>query len=146
MFNSAFVVEKQALHKLPEVHAGRSAHMIRTLLGSPHWMLGFVMSLTGLGFQVLALSHAPLSVVQPIIAAGIVVLLLLSHFVLHERLGATEWWGVATVAGGLLLVGITLDANDHIGTSGSVPRILLASAPAALASAFCFYLAGRRVR
>src|SRR5205823_1504533 len=119
---------------------------VRTLLSSPKWMLGFCMSLAGLGFQVLALSHAPLSVVQPIIAAGIVVLLVLSHFILHEHLGTTEWWGVATVGAGLLLVGLSLDTKDRVGTSGTVGRILVAAVPTAAASAGCFALAMRRTR
>lgn len=146
-YNAGFVVEKRALQRMPEVHAGRSLHMLRTLGSSPLWMLGFAMSLMGTGLQVLALSRAPLSVVQPIIASGIVVLLLLSRLVLAEHLGRVEWAGIVTVGIALVLVGISLDAtSEPIGTAGSVLRIVAAAVPTALLAGAAFLAAGRRQR
>lgn len=146
-FNAGFVLEKQALARLPEIHARRSFHMLRTLASAPLWLIGFAMSLFGLGCQVLALSRAPLSVVQPILASGIVVLLLLSHFALKERLGAIEWWGIGAVIAALFLVGVSLDAKaERIGTASSFGRILVVSVPTAALAGLSFFAAGRRQR
>ena len=146
-FNSGFVMEKRALHQLPEIHARRSAHMLVTLASSPLWLSGFALSLFGLACQVLALSKAPLSVVQPIIAAGIAVLLLLSHFVLREHLGRLEWIGVATVGVAIALIGLSLDTrSDGIGTGASFFRVVVVSVPTLVLGALTFVAAGRRQR
>jgi drug/metabolite transporter (DMT)-like permease len=146
-FNSGLVIEKRALLRLPEIHAARGLHMLRTLASSPLWLLGFMSSLAGLGLQVLALSRAPLSVVQPILAAGIVWLLLLSHFVLHEHLGRRELGGVAVVVVAILCVGASLDTKaERLGTAASFWRIVLAALPTVALSAVSFVAAGRRSR
>ena len=88
---SGTVVEKVALQRLPDIHARHLWVMIRTLCASPQWLWGCCLLLGGLVCQGLALSLAPISVAQPIFASGIVLLLVLSHFVLHDRLRRVEW-------------------------------------------------------
>src|SRR2546423_5507675 len=146
-FNASFIIEKQPLHHMPEIHAGRSVHMLRTLLASPRWVGGFSLSLFGLGCQVLALSKAPLSVVQPIVAAGIVVLLLLSHFVLQEHLGRIEWIGIAIVGLALFLIAVSLDTKtEDLGRQSSFWRLVIVAVPTALLSGAAFLAANRRER
>ena len=146
-FNTSFVLEKRALHHLPEIHATRTLHMARTLLSSPLWLCGFAMSLFALGCQVLALSRAPLSVVQPVITAGIVVLLLLSRIMLKERLGSLEWLGIALVLVAIVMVGLSLDTtSEEVGTQGTFLRIAAAAVPTAGLAALAFLAANRRER
>jgi hypothetical protein len=45
--------------------------------------------------MVVAFAHAPVSVVQPVSAMGLVVLLVFSHFYLAERLRPAEWVAAA---------------------------------------------------
>ncbi|MHB1487865.1 MAG: DMT family transporter [Acidimicrobiales bacterium] len=142
LYNVGFVLEKRALYGMPTVHARRIGGMIRALVGSPLWLVGFACLLVGLGFQVLALSLVPISVVQPIFVSGIVVLLLLSHLSLGERLTRTEWAGVAVVAVSLLFVSLSLDAHsDAAGTSGTLAGILIAAVPTVAAGLWVFRLA-----
>eukprot|EP00967_Tisochrysis_lutea_P048135 scaffold58782_cov25-Tisochrysis_lutea.AAC.1 len=53
--------------------------------------------------MVAAFAHAPVSVVQPVSAVGLVILLVFSHFYLAERLRPAEWLAAA-IAGGLAMV------------------------------------------
>ena len=146
-FNVAFVVQKQALSGMPAVHAVRTVHLARTLMSSPRWMGGFLLSLTGTGLQVLALGRAPLAVVLSIVASGIVVLLVLSHYVLHEHLGRLEWVGIAGVGGSLLLVCLSLESSTTgVGTNSSWLRVAGAALPTVVLAGAALAVATRRTR
>ncbi len=143
-YNCGFVAEKWAVGRMPEIHARRSLHMVRTLFSSPLWVFGFCSLVAGLGCQVVALSLAPISVVQPVFASGIVLLLVLSRVLLHERLGRVEWIGIATVGVAVVFVGTSLDrASDTAGLAGNLPRVFGAAAPTLVAAAVAFALASR---
>ena len=115
------VVEKVALRQLPEIHARHLWVMLRTLCASPQWLWGCACLLGGLVCQGLALSLAPISVAQPIFASGIVLLLVLSHFVLHDRLQPVEWFALATIVVALVLLGLSIDTRvDHAGGPGAL--------------------------
>lgn len=143
-YNIGFVVEKWAVDRMPEIHARRVGHMVRTLVSSPLWLAGFACLVAGLVFQVLALSRVSISVVQPILASGIVLLLVVSRVVFRDRLGRAEWAGLASMVVALVLIGVTADrATDLAGTGGSLSRILLAAVPTVVVAFVAFGVASR---
>ena len=125
------VVEKVALQRLPELHARRSWEMVRTSVrvsAMAHRLR--VAGRAASAARVLALSLAPLSVAQPIFASGIVLLLVLSHFVLHDRLGRLEWVGVTTIVLALVVLGLSIDPRvDKAGGPASLRDLALAAIP-----------------
>ena len=138
------VVEKVALQRLPEIHARHFWAMLRTLCSSPQWMWGCACLLGGLVCQGLALSLAPISVAQPIFASGIVLLLVLSHFVLHDRLRRIEWLALATIVIALVLLGLSIDTRvDHAGGPASLGYLLLAAVPTSAVGLAVFVMADR---
>jgi drug/metabolite transporter (DMT)-like permease len=138
------VVEKIALQRLPDIHARRTWAMLRTLCASPQWLWGCALLLGGLVCQGLALSLAPISVVQPIFASGIVLLLVLSHFVLHDRLQRVEWFALAVIVTALVLLGLSVDTRvDHAGGPANLVYLLLAAIPTALIGLVVFEVADR---
>jgi drug/metabolite transporter (DMT)-like permease len=145
LYNVGFVVEKHGLQDMEPVHARRVVHLLSTLLSSPVWIIGFCSMLAGLGLQVVALSLAPISVVQPIFVSGIVVLLILSHVTLNERLGGREWLAIAMVGLALLCISLSLDlSSDQAGLSGRFSSLTLAAVPS-IAVAVGFFLLGDRL-
>lgn len=69
------------------------------------WLLAIALSVVAFGLQVLALQRAPLSLVQPILALGLLVLIVLARLVLHERIRPRDAVAaVALIAGVALLV------------------------------------------
>jgi drug/metabolite transporter (DMT)-like permease len=91
--------------------AGGGAQIEPTLLGRllrrPRWMAG-----------------TALTVVQPTLALGLVLLLVLSATVLGERVGRREWAGVAAIVVGVVLVALT--ASPAVGMAGDpLPVVLL---------------------
>ncbi len=146
-YNLGFLVEKTALDRLPEIDARRLGHMVRTLLRCRLWVTGFACLLVGLCLQVLALSRVSIAVVQPILASGIVVLILVSRAFLAERLGRSEWAGLVAMLGSLVLIGVSADRiSDTAGTSGTLSVVLLAATPTVAVAFIAFGVASRLPR
>jgi drug/metabolite transporter (DMT)-like permease len=99
----------------------RSEHLriglIRELIGRSRWLHGTGLSLLGWPLQLLALSLAPLVVVQPAMAAGLLVLLAVSERMLGERAGRREHLAVCAILLGVL--GAALCAPPHTDAQAS---------------------------
>jgi drug/metabolite transporter (DMT)-like permease len=78
--------------------------LIARLARRPGWLVAMGLSVAGFGLQVLALRHASLSVVQPVLALGLVILLVLGHRMLGDRAGPREVAGALAVIAGVTLV------------------------------------------
>jgi multidrug transporter EmrE-like cation transporter len=133
LLNTGNVVQKHAVTSMPEFSARRSNHLVRTLAGSRVWLLGLTLCLVGLAFQIIAFSLAPISVVQSVFNAGIVLLIVLSRLRLGERLQGVEWAGIAVVVLSLTAISVSLrGGTGSIGVSGSGLRVLIAGFPTLL--------------
>src|SRR3954452_5977267 len=71
------------------------------LFRSPVYTLGCVVATTSWGFHVGALALAPISLVQTIIAAGLVLVTVLADRVFGHHVTRREWIGVGLTACGL---------------------------------------------
>lgn len=125
-YNYGLIVEKQALGQLPAIGAGRIVSFVASLARSPRWLAGFTLMLFGLAFQVLALIFAPVTLVQPVIAAGVAVVLVLSRLVLHERLGRLQYVCVAVMALSVVLLALSAEgAPVQVGHQVSGVRLAI---------------------
>jgi drug/metabolite transporter (DMT)-like permease len=93
--------------------------VIATLLADPAWLAGFALMLLGLACQIVVLTFEPVSVVQPVLASGVALVLVLSRLVLRERLGAVEFWCVAAMAVSVVLLAASAEragggAGHHV--------------------------------
>jgi drug/metabolite transporter (DMT)-like permease len=134
-YNSGLIVEKQALVQLPAISGRRIVALAVTLGSSPRWLSGFALMLCGLGFQVLALTLAPVTVVQPAIASGVAVVLVLSRLVLREQLGRGEYACVAVMALSVILLAFSAgqaEVGHHFSgvaaAAVAIPSVMLALA------------------
>jgi hypothetical protein len=114
-FNTGLILEKRALGKMPSLNLRKAGHLVASLLSSPAWLAGFALMLTGLACQVIVLTFEPISLVQPILASGLALTLVLSRLVLRERLGGTESWCVAAMAVSLVLLALSQDTTRDTG-------------------------------
>jgi GGDEF domain-containing protein/drug/metabolite transporter (DMT)-like permease len=141
---TGMVLEKLASRRLPSIHARQGLRMITTLARDPLWTAGFVLLIFGLGSQVLALTVAPIDIVQAVAACGVSVFLLLSHFVLRERLSKFEYLGIALILLSLLLLGFSVDPHDdRVTTANSVLSIFSVAIPALIVGLTVFILTDR---
>jgi drug/metabolite transporter (DMT)-like permease len=67
------------------------------LITRPLWVGATGLSLLGWPLQIVALAHAPLTLVQPVLALGLVLLLVLGVRILGEHVGAREMGAVALI-------------------------------------------------
>jgi hypothetical protein len=123
LFSAGLVLQSLEARAVPAEHALRLS-LIGRLLGRRRWVLGGALMAIGFGFHVGALMLAPLTVVQPSLAAGLLVLLVAGTRTEGGRVGARELAGVAAIALGV--VGLTLTAPDRTTLSGGVALLALA--------------------
>ncbi len=136
------LLEKHAVDRMGHLSARRAGRMLRALVGSPTWMLGFLVSLAGLAFQVLAFALAPLAVVQSVYGAGLVVLVIAARRLLGEQVGRREGLGLGVIVVAVVLVGVSLGGGGHIGLRGATASVLVVSGATAAIGALA--LVGRR--
>jgi drug/metabolite transporter (DMT)-like permease len=115
-YNVGLVLEKRALGQMPALDIRRVPRVVVSLLTSRGWLAGFALMLIGLAFQTIVLTFEPVSIVQPVLASGIALVLVLSRLVLRERLGGAGSWCVAAIA-----VSVVLLAMSATGTSTGNP-------------------------
>jgi drug/metabolite transporter (DMT)-like permease len=145
--NTGFVLEKGALTALPPINARLPLNLARMLATNPRWVAGFMLIMTGLACQLVALTRIPLTVAQPVFSSGIVFLLLLTMTVLGERLTSHEWTGLAGITAGVICVVTSLDSRtDVVGTGGHVLRVLAVAVPSTAAGLAVFAAASRSGR
>jgi drug/metabolite transporter (DMT)-like permease len=131
-YNLGLILEKRALGQMPTLDIRRVLHLLVSLLASRAWLAGFALMLTGLACQTIVLTFEPVSVVQPVLASGVVLVLVLSRLVLRERLRGNETWCVAAIAVAVVLLALSASgaqeshyANPRWMAAVMVPSIVL---------------------
>ena len=119
--------------------------LMRHLVTRARWLAGTGMTALGWPLQILALTYAPLVVVQPALASGLLVLLGVGERILGERPGRRELLSVAAIVAGV--AGIAALAPDrsshHVHGAGIV--VVLALLGVAAFVPFGLQLAGRAI-
>ena len=75
-------------------------------------------------FHVAALSVAPMSLVQAVLAGGMVLLAVMAERIFGLRIGRRQWIGLGLTAFGLILLGTTLPAAHGADSRFSVPGMI----------------------
>ncbi|HEX3801665.1 MAG TPA: DMT family transporter [Solirubrobacteraceae bacterium] len=99
----ALVLQAQEARGTSEKRAARFS-LLWGLAKRPRWLLGTALLALGLPLQILSLSFAPLTVVQPVLATFQLILVAISRFYLRERVDWSEWVGALAVTAGVALV------------------------------------------
>jgi drug/metabolite transporter (DMT)-like permease len=106
-----FLLKHRGAVSAPDV---RWRHPLRStvdLFRSPVYALGCVVATTSWGFHVAALSLAPISIVQSVIAGGLVLLTVVADRAFGHAVTRREWIGVALTAAGLAFLAATLEGT-----------------------------------
>jgi drug/metabolite transporter (DMT)-like permease len=96
------VLELTEAEQVPDEYALRAGLMIR-LVRRPRWLLGLFSDVLGYICQAAALALAAVVFVEPILALGIVMSLVLGAAMTKRRLRAGDWASAAVLCGGLAL-------------------------------------------
>jgi drug/metabolite transporter (DMT)-like permease len=136
-YESGYVLQALEAKSAPREESLRPTLLVR-LAARRRWVAGTALSLVGAVLQTLALAHAPVTLVQPVLALGLVALLVLAQVVLHERIGPLELAGAALVIAGVAAIGSEGPARSSEITS--VGALVLLLAPIAMVAVLPFLL------
>jgi drug/metabolite transporter (DMT)-like permease len=104
-FEGGYVLQALEARGSPPAPGPRLALLAR-LARRRRWLAGIALSGVGVALQALALLVAPLSAVQPALALGLVLLLVLARRVLGERVGRREVAGAMLIVAGVTVVAL----------------------------------------
>jgi len=125
----------------PPVERGRPVRSSLALFRSPAYVLGIVIATASWGFHVGALSLAPISLVQSVIAGGLVLLTVTADRLFNHTVTRREWIGVGLAAAGLAFLAATLgdtarSAHSDYDVARLVPFIAIAAGLGVLVAVF----------
>jgi drug/metabolite transporter (DMT)-like permease len=124
-YEGGYVLQALEARDAPARDALRPS-LLRRLAGRPRWLGGTALGLAGAALQIWALTLAPVTVVQPVLALGLVALLALARVVLGERPGSREWLAVALVVAGVTAVGAGAPARSgDVGSDAALVALLV---------------------
>jgi multidrug transporter EmrE-like cation transporter len=113
-----FLLKHRGSVAAPDVEWRHPLRSTIDLFRSPIYAIGCVVATTSWGFHVAALALAPISVVQAVIAGGLVLLTIVADRVFGHEVSRREWFGVALVAIGLAFLAATLEGTADEAHSG----------------------------
>ncbi len=106
-----FLLKHRGAVAAPDVDMRHPLRSTIDLFRSPVYLIGCVVATTSWGFHVAALALAPISVVQSVIAGGLVLLTVFASRLFGQSVTRREWIGVALTAAGLAFLAATLDGT-----------------------------------
>lgn len=118
--NLAFLYKHRGAVAAPTVDARHPLASAAGLFRSRWWSIGWLVAAGAWAFHVLALASAPLSIVQVVLAAGLVLLAVMADRMFGFAVGRRQWAGLIGMAIGLGLVAISQPAVDGAHSSYSV--------------------------
>jgi hypothetical protein len=110
LYSLGFALQAMDAREAPS-HEHLRLALARGLIRRVRWLSGTGLSMIGWPLQLLALSLAPLVVVQPAMAMGLPVLMVLGERMLGERAGRREHLAVAAIVLGVIGIGLCAPAR-----------------------------------
>jgi drug/metabolite transporter (DMT)-like permease len=108
--NLGFFYKYRGAGEVPQVSVRHPLRSGRELFSSKWFALGMVIATGSWGLHVAALALAPMSVVQVVLAGGVVLIAVMADRLFGFRVGRRQWIGLWLTAAGLVLLGLTLPA------------------------------------
>jgi drug/metabolite transporter (DMT)-like permease len=130
--NVGFLLKHRGACAAPDVSLKHPVASAIGLFRSKWFAVGMLVALGAWVFHVAALAMAPLSIVQAVIAGGLVFLTVLAERYFGCSVGTRQWAGVGLTALGLVLLAITLPHHGGHSSYSTVGMIAFESALLAL--------------
>ena len=123
-YNVAIGLQAMEARDVPAEH-GLRASLITQLLRRPRWLAGAALNFLGWPLQTVALLLAPLTVVQPCLAAGLLLLLIMGAHHLHEPVGRREIVSIAAIIAGVGVLTVASPGRSDASAGGTSLIVIL---------------------
>jgi hypothetical protein len=132
LYNASIALQAVEAREVPAEHSLRPS-LLGRLVRNRRWLGATALGLAGWPLEIVALLLAPLTVVQPCLASGLVLLLWLGARRLGEAPGRREWAAVAAIGAGVAGVAIAAPerSTDHAAAAGLAIALALVALPIA---------------
>jgi hypothetical protein len=141
--NVGFLYKHRGACAAPAVDIRRPFWTARCLYSSRLFAIGMAIATGAWVFHVGAMAMAPLSLVQSVLAGGVVLLAVMAERIFGLRIRRRQWIGLGLTAVGLVLLGVTLPAAHGAHSRFSVPGMI--SFEAGLIAAGTLLIMGPRI-
>jgi drug/metabolite transporter (DMT)-like permease len=122
--NVGFLYKHRGACAAPAVDIRRPVWSARKLFASRLFAIGMAVAAAAWIFHVAAMAVAPLSLVQAVLAGGVVLLAIMAERVFGLKIGRRQWFGLGMTALGLMLLGVSLPAAHGAHSRFSVPGMI----------------------
>jgi drug/metabolite transporter (DMT)-like permease len=112
MTNLAALFKHRGARHVQPVCLSRPRASVRSLATSPWFVAGWGLAALAWGVHVAALSLAPISLVQAVLAGGAVALAVMAQRIFGDRVERRQWLALFLGAAGLVLLALTLPRFD----------------------------------
>jgi multidrug transporter EmrE-like cation transporter len=122
--NVGFLFKHRGACAAPAVDVRHPWLTAKSLFRSKLFAIGMVIATGAWLFHVAAMSLAPLSLVQAVLAGGVVLLAVMAERLFGLKIGRRQWLGLGLTAVGLVLLGLTLPVAHGAHSHFSVPGMI----------------------
>ena len=122
--NIGFLFKHRGACAAPAVDMRRPVQTAKALFSSRLFAVGMLIASGAWIFHVAAMAVAPLSVVQAVLAGGVVLLAIMAERTFGLQISRRQWLGLGLTAVGLILLGISLPAVHGAHSRFSVPGMI----------------------
>ena len=110
--NLAFFFKHRGACSVDRVEVRHPLRSAKALFSSGWFAIGMLVATAAWGFHVAALALAPMSVVQAVLASGVVLIAVMADRLFGFEVGSRQWWGLGLTALGLIMLGVTMPATS----------------------------------
>jgi multidrug transporter EmrE-like cation transporter len=122
--NLGFLYKHRGACAAPTVDFRRPLWSAGQLFSSKLFSVGMVIACVSWIFHIGAMAMVPLSVVQAVLAGGVVMLAIMAERVFGLKIGPRQWTGLGMTAAGLVLLGVSLPPVHGAHSRFSVPGMI----------------------
>ena len=132
--NGSFLLRQRGAAESATVDVRHPLHTARSLFRSRWWTIGWLTAVVAWLLHVAALAAMQLSLVQAVIAGGLVFLAVLGERFFGLHLGRRQWAGLLLTAAGLAVIGLT-EGSGGPGSGASLGALIAMEGGVAVLSA-----------
>jgi hypothetical protein len=122
--NVGFLYKHRGACAAPAVDIKRPLWSAKALFASRLFALGMLIAAGAWIFHVAAMAVAPMSLVQSVLAGGVVFLAIMAERLFGLQIGRRQWLGLGFTALGLMLLGVSLPPAHGAHSRFSVPGMI----------------------
>jgi hypothetical protein len=122
--NVGFLFKHRGACAAPSVNIRHPLRSAKSLFASRLFSIGWGIGSLAWGFHVAAISVAPLSLVQAVLAGGVVMLAVMAERAFGLCISRKQWIGICLTAAGLILLAFSLPSVHGAHSHFSVPAMI----------------------